>query len=236
MGLAEVVANREGAGEGQRFIEGQRPGTVGAADDLDAEHVERVAHGSVQLGTRGGTQLGAAQAELHDDRARAFRLRRKVLRQRCRGDGFGRGDCGFARDRLAGRFRRECLGGAGGACRGYALCEPGWAAEVELGQPRRHYRVCARGLGRHRRAEQAARRCEGGKTGDETERSDTAQEAGRHGETLTDIKAGTVVAVDTKCLPNCALRCAGNWRYTRQAYWARASMQSLPLSCEQAAL
>ena len=47
---------------------------------------------------------------------------------------------------------------------------------------------------------------------------DAAQEAGCHGETLTDIRAGIVVAVETKCLPNCALRCAGNWRYTRQAY------------------
>ena len=33
------------------------------------------------------------------------------------------------------------------------LFEPGPAAEVELGQPRRRHRVRARGLGRHRRAE-----------------------------------------------------------------------------------
>ena len=77
-------------------------------------------------------------------------------------------------------------------------------------------RAC--GLGRHRRAKQAARRYEGYTTGDETERSDTAQDVSCHGEILTDIRAGIVVAVDTKCLPNCALRCAGNWRYTRQAY------------------
>ena len=157
MGPAQVVANREGAGEGQRFIEGQRPGTVGAADDLDAAYVERVSHGSVQLGTRGGAQLGAAQAELHDDRVRAFRLRRRVMRQGRGGDGFGRGDCGFAADRLAGCFRRERLGCAGGACRGYALREPGPAAEVELGQLRRRRCVHSRfGIGRHRRAEQAA--------------------------------------------------------------------------------
>lgn len=122
-------------------------------------------------------------------------------------------------DRLAGRFRRERLGRVGGACRGHALRETGPVAEVELCQLRRRRRVHSRcGIGRHRRAEQAARRCEGGTTGDETERSDAAQEVGRHGETFTDIRAGIVVAVETKCLPNCALRCAGNWRYTRQAY------------------
>lgn len=92
MGLAEVVANCEGAGEGQRFIEGQRPGTVGAADDCDAAHVEKVAHGPVQLGARCGAQLGAAQAELHGDRTRDLRLCCRGWRHRGWDDGFGRCD------------------------------------------------------------------------------------------------------------------------------------------------
>ena len=48
--------------------------------------------------------------------------------------------------------------------------------------------------------------------------------------------SGTGVAVAIKCFPNCGLRGAGNWRYTRQAYWARVLAQASPLSCEQAAL
>jgi hypothetical protein len=41
VGAEQVVANRQSAGEGQRFIEGQRPGVVGAADDRDLAHESR---------------------------------------------------------------------------------------------------------------------------------------------------------------------------------------------------
>ena len=114
--------------------------------------------------------------------------------------------------------------------------EHGVAAEVELGQPCGCCRVPSGcGIERRLRAEQAARRCKGRAAADNRKPTGAMQNARRHGETPTDIRA-EVAAVDTVSEPERAPRCRDNWRYTRQAYLARASTQSLPLSCEQAAL
>jgi hypothetical protein len=168
MGLAQVVANREARARASDSLKASGPVLSVRPMIVMRRTWSRVAHGPVQLGTRGGAQLCAAQAELHDDRARV-----SILVQGACAKGRGRrirpGDCVCAVDRLAGRFRREGLGCAGGACRGHALREPGPAAEVELGQLRRRRRVhsrvrarpaptCGTGCTTHARAVQLATR------------------------------------------------------------------------------
>jgi hypothetical protein len=76
----------------------------------------------------------------------------------------------------------------------------------------------------------------GGATTNEAETT-VVRKSGFHGATLTDIRANVSPwGVCFLLLPNWLRCCAGNWRYTRQAYWARALAQASPLSCEQAAL
>jgi hypothetical protein len=117
----------------------------------------RVAHCPIQAGTGSGAQLCAAEAELDNDRPRSVDLW-----------GLGRGaggtdsageDC-VLRARSAGwGIRREGLGCAGRAGRRYAVSRKlAW-------RPKSSWANCAGGprapvlwVGRHRRAEQAARR------------------------------------------------------------------------------
>ena len=88
---AKVVADREGSRQGEVLVECQRPRAIGAADDRDAAHLEQIVHGRIQLGTRGAAQLRAAQGELHNDRARELRCRRRDGLHGGGRYGFGRG-------------------------------------------------------------------------------------------------------------------------------------------------
>ena len=116
----------------------------------------------------------------------------------------------------------------------------GLATETDLGQLCR--RRCGRvqwEIGSYLCTQQTAR-CGKERAADHETECTAAQDVCLHGDTFTDIRANTLaglVCLITGISVACRTRrCAGNWRYTCQAYLARAAAHASSLSCEQEAL